>query len=184
MRIRRATVDDAEAIARVHVRSWQVGYRGQLPDDLLTSLDPAQRIARWEKILDTTSWPDRGTLVIDDGSAGIAGFVNLSPTRNADQDPDVVGEVTSFYVDPATWGQGMGRRLMTATIAALGSRYQGGTLWVLGTNARAIRFYGATGWHADGAIKNDLMAGVEIRDHRYLHDLQDTADRPHPRAHS
>lgn len=72
----------------------------------------------------------------------------------------------------------MGRQLMTATIAALATRYRSGALWVLETNSRAIRFYESTGWRADGTVKNDLMAGVEIRDLRHLHDLQHVAGHP------
>lgn len=33
--IRRATPDDADAIADVHARSWQVTYRGLVPDELI-----------------------------------------------------------------------------------------------------------------------------------------------------
>ena len=177
MRIRPATVDDVDAIATVHVRSWQSGYRDQLPDDVLDALDPAERIPRWTAVVDATSWPERGTLVADEGSAGIVGFANLSPTRDTDHDPDVVGEITSFYVAPEIWARGVGRRLMAASIATLALRYRQGALWVLGTNARAIRFYEATGWRADGAVKNDAVAGTPVRHLRYRHDLLDAARR-------
>jgi hypothetical protein len=33
--VRVARPDDAAAVAGVHVRSWQQGYRGLLPDDFL-----------------------------------------------------------------------------------------------------------------------------------------------------
>lgn len=33
MRLRPAQPEDALAVARVHVRSWQAAYRGLLPDD-------------------------------------------------------------------------------------------------------------------------------------------------------
>lgn len=172
MKVRRAAVPDAEAIARVHVRSWQVAYRGQLPDDHLNSLDPAERIPRWEAILDETSWPGQGTLIVEDDTATVVGFANLSPTRNADQVPDATGEVTSFYIDPSSWGQGAGRCLMVAALAALATRYRSGTLWVLDTNSRARSFYESTGWRHDGAVKDDHMAGVQIQDLRYVHELQ------------
>jgi hypothetical protein len=37
--VRRATLDDAPAIARVHVAAWQRAYRGQMPDAVLDGLD-------------------------------------------------------------------------------------------------------------------------------------------------
>jgi hypothetical protein len=33
--VRYATVDDAQAIGRIHVVGWQVTYRGQIPDRYL-----------------------------------------------------------------------------------------------------------------------------------------------------
>ena len=41
--IRRAAVADAAAIATVQVRTWQVAYRGQLPQAYLDALTPEQR---------------------------------------------------------------------------------------------------------------------------------------------
>ena len=39
--LRRAEPGDEEAVARVHVRSWPVAYRGLLPDDYPERLSPA-----------------------------------------------------------------------------------------------------------------------------------------------
>ncbi|MEQ3554685.1 GNAT family N-acetyltransferase [Pseudonocardia nematodicida] len=171
MRVRRATVDDAGAVAAVHVRSWQVGYRGQLPDDLLDSLEAGQRVPRWTATLEATSWPARGVLVAEDPSGQPAGFASLSPSRDGDQDSATTGEITSFYVAPRTWRHGVGRRLMRSALGELGAHYRRASLWVLSTNAPAIGFYEATGWRADGAVKDDVLAGVPIRDLRYVRDL-------------
>jgi hypothetical protein len=43
MLLRAATPRDALGVARVHVRSWQLAYRGLLPDDYLDQLTPANR---------------------------------------------------------------------------------------------------------------------------------------------
>ena len=171
MRIRRAGLRDAALIAEVHVRSWQDGYRGQLPQDLLDSLEPAQRIPRWTAVLEQAAWPGRGVLVAVDGR-DLVGFANLGPTRDADQDPATVGEITSFYVRPDRWGEGIGRRLMAASLETLTEAgYAQATLWVLDTNIAAMRFYEATGWQADGAVKHDELAGAAIRDQRYRYGL-------------
>jgi len=47
--IREATVEDAEAIAKVHVNSWQAAYQGILPDGYLAKLTVEPR--RSEKLL-------------------------------------------------------------------------------------------------------------------------------------
>lgn len=41
--IRPAVAEDASAMARAHVRSWQAGYRGLLPADYLDALRPEDR---------------------------------------------------------------------------------------------------------------------------------------------
>lgn len=169
--IRRAVPDDAAGIADLHVRSWQSGYRGQLPDELLDSLDPAHRLPRWTAALEQPGWPRQGTLVADDGHE-LVGFAHLCPSRDEGEDQAVVGEITSFYVSPDRWRTGIGRQLMSASLETLtGAGYAGASLWVLDTNARAIRFYEATGWHTDGAVKAADMAGVPIREARYRHEL-------------
>jgi hypothetical protein len=49
--IRRATVQDAPALGRLHVRAWQAAYRGQMPEDYLDGLRPEERAAGWERSL-------------------------------------------------------------------------------------------------------------------------------------
>jgi hypothetical protein len=49
--VRRATLADAPAMGRVHVRAWQAAYRGQMPDAYLDGLRPEDREAHWEGTL-------------------------------------------------------------------------------------------------------------------------------------
>jgi hypothetical protein len=49
------------------------------------------------------------------------------------------------------------------------------TLWVLGTNVRARRFYEIAGWVADGAVKTDHRGDVELREVRYRRTLEEAA---------
>lgn len=48
MKIRRATPEDALAIAHVHVRSWQAAYRGLIDDEFLDALRPEHRVPIYE----------------------------------------------------------------------------------------------------------------------------------------
>jgi hypothetical protein len=54
--VRKAKVEDAFAIASVHVRSWQVAYRGQMPDEFLDGLDVEKRTSMWREL---TQNPDK-----------------------------------------------------------------------------------------------------------------------------
>jgi hypothetical protein len=45
--VRPATVEDAPAIAAIHVRVWQYAYRGIVPDSFLDSLSSERRTDQW-----------------------------------------------------------------------------------------------------------------------------------------
>lgn len=146
---------------------WQAGYHRLLPQPVLDGLDPAQRVPRWTATVRQAAWPGRGTLVADDAGE-IAGFADVRPTRDEDQDPAEVSQIASFYVRPSVWRRGVGRSLMTAAVRTLGEAgFATATLWVLETNERAIAFYTRTGWRPDGAVKGDVVGGAAIRDRRY-----------------
>ena len=51
MQIRLAHIDDAEGLARVHVDSWRVAYKGIVPDEHLASLSYEKRAGRWRESL-------------------------------------------------------------------------------------------------------------------------------------
>src|SRR5262249_17795116 len=95
VRIRPAVLADASRLAELHVRSWQAGYRGLLPQSLLDDLDPVARLARWEAILQDTNWPGQGTLVAEEGNE-LVGVARLCPER--DTRLRAVGEVAAFHV--------------------------------------------------------------------------------------
>jgi GNAT superfamily N-acetyltransferase len=164
---RLAQVSDARAIAVVHVRSWQAAYRGLLPQDYLDQLDPDLRIVRWEEQLRQAQWP-RQVVVVAEDAGEVVGFARVCPARDADLDPAITGEVTSIYLLREAWGQGLGRQLMTAALAALtAAGFREAVLWVLDTNARARSFYQAGGWSPDGSVKQDELAGFPLREVRY-----------------
>lgn len=171
MIVRPATADDARGIAEVHVHSWQVAYRGLLPQEFLDGLAVESRLAGWQSVLSAVDWPRSGIVVAADGDA-LLGFVHFSPTRDEDCDPSTVGEVTTIYVRPDTFAQGVGRRLMSEALMALQEAgYAEAALWVLENNARAIAFYTAGGWRPDGDRKDDLVAGIGVTEIRYRRGL-------------
>ncbi|GAB3584863.1 hypothetical protein GCM10027445_61600 [Amycolatopsis endophytica] len=149
--------------------AWQSGYRGLLPDELLDGLEPAQRFERWTDIVATNALPDRGTLVaVQEGR--VDGFVHLGPNRDEGL-PESVGEIWSFYVRPATWRGGVGRKLMAEALRNLSSAgFEAATLWVLDGNDRAMSFYRACGFEPDGAVKADYRGGA-LRNLRYRRGL-------------
>ncbi|MGW2161186.1 N-acetyltransferase family protein [Nonomuraea sp. NPDC001699] len=170
MRIRKATPADAQAIAEVHVRSWQAAYRGLVPQDHLDRLDPAARRPGWERWLAGTAWPRQGALVAE-SDGRVVGFAGVLPARDG-EDGATVAEVATIYLTPESWVRGIGRALMDAVLAALTEAgYQEAVLWVLDTNVRARRFYEAAGWHDDGVAKEDGSRGFVLTEVRYRRSL-------------
>ena len=131
--IRPAELQDAEAIALVHVQSWQAAYRGLLPQHVLDGLSVERRAASWRSSL---SSPDSQTLVaVDPGTGRVGGFVNVGPSRDDDSGPDV-GELRAIYVAEEWWSAGTGRRLHDAGLRLLCGTFGEATLWVLDSNER------------------------------------------------
>ena len=158
---RDASPDDALPVAVVHIRSWQVAYRGLIPDSYLDRMDPAERAARY-----TFGQPGPETIVVED-AGGIGGFATVGPSRDLDAGPEQ-GELMALYLDPSWWGRGAGRTLMTQARARLADRgYTVATLWVLAGNHRARSFYERDGWCADGRDSHFEVDTVQIPEMRY-----------------
>jgi GNAT superfamily N-acetyltransferase len=164
MQIRVATGADAAEIARVHVASWQVAYRGLMPDSILDNFDVKQRTVRWQEILAES----RGTTFVAEADSHIIGFSNLVPSRDPEVNSKAVGELAAIYVHPDHWRTGVGRALLQHTISEATRRSLSAiTLWVLQTNSSAISFYRALGFLADGALKTDMLKGFPLHEARF-----------------
>ena len=162
--IRRAGVEDAPAISRVHVASWQEAYAGIVPTDYLTALDATKRQERWAEHLHNGPRDDVRTWVADDG-ARILGFASVGPARDEDAGRDDE-EIYSIYLDPKMWGKGVARDLMRTVLSEVSS--SGAlTLWVLADNSRARHFYRRHGFTPDGAERLEELGGVQLLEVRY-----------------
>jgi ribosomal protein S18 acetylase RimI-like enzyme len=165
--LRPARPDDAAGVAAVHVRSWQVGYRGLLPDDYLGGLRPEDRMGRYT--FGSTD-PDVPWTTVAVQNDVICGFATTGPGR--DDDAGDAGELLALYVDPGSWGGGVGRRLMAEARAQLvRRRFTEGVLWVLVGNERAQRFYAMDGWDPDGWRRTEELWGVSVDEIRYRRPL-------------
>lgn len=169
--IRQAEPRDAAGIATCHVRSWQVAYRGQLPDALLDGLSSEieRRTAFWERMVREREARRQHQLVAVDGDR-VVGFATFG--RHEQGDDPSVGELYAIYLHPDHWGRGVGRGLMDAAIDGLRrDGYVSAVLWVLETNERAKRFYEIAGWKADGARKTEQRGDVPLHEVSYRKEL-------------
>jgi ribosomal protein S18 acetylase RimI-like enzyme len=166
--VRDAKPDDADELAELHVWTWRVAHAGLVPDEYLSSLSAGRRADGWRRLIGTR---DRAHTLVA-GHPHIVGFVDVQPSRDGDQDPSLVGEVTSIYVHPSACGTGVAQVLLDAGLESL--RNEGmtrATLWVLDTNQRAITFYRHGGWTPDGGTKTDDSRGFLLTEVRFYVDL-------------
>jgi ribosomal protein S18 acetylase RimI-like enzyme len=160
--VRPATVADAPAMGRLHVRAWQAAYRGHMPDAYLDGLRPGDRAAFWEGALRRDR--ARGAVLVAEQAGDVTGFATVGPA----QDPEGAGELYAINVDPDAWGTGAGRALLQAAQAELARLgFDEMVLWVLPGNARARRFYEIAGWVADGTERTAEVLGVTVPEVRY-----------------
>jgi ribosomal protein S18 acetylase RimI-like enzyme len=155
----------------VHVRSWQAAYRGLLSQEYLDGLDLNldEREARWR---DAIAQSETSLLVaVVEGT--VVGWVAYGACRDGDlASAVVVGEIWAIYLLPQYWSTGLGRALWLAAKTELRkSGFYSATLWVLADNARAIRFYRAAGFVAEGASQHITRGGAHLEELRYVADL-------------
>ncbi len=140
--IRRAFVEDAPGMARVHVDSWRTTYKGIVPDEVLANLSYEQREQMWRQGL---SNPDRKTYeyVAKDERGRIVGFISGGPER--DGNLIYKGELYAIYILKEAQHHGLGHRL---TLTLVESLVQTGLysmlVWMLADNP-SRRFYESLG---------------------------------------
>lgn len=140
--IRRAALEDAAGIAKVHVDTWRTAYTGLVPDEVLANMTYEQREDMWRNIL--TNWSHANFVYVAAAADQIVGFVSGGKLR--EDKPGYTGELYAIYLLQNTQGQGLGRRLVEALASALIE--QGHTtmlLWVFRDNPPARGFYEALG---------------------------------------
>ncbi|MGH2377474.1 MAG: GNAT family N-acetyltransferase [Candidatus Limnocylindria bacterium] len=168
--IRDARLEDVPGIVDVHIRTWQVAYLGQLPDELLAAQEArrADRTEIWDRAIRNAADDHRRILVAEEDGR-VVGFASAGPARD---EGEAIGEIYAIYLDPGSWGSGIGRELLARSTEWLaGGGFDEAILWVLGSNARARRFYETAGWHTDGGAKMELMLGSPLEEVRYRRSL-------------
>lgn len=165
--IRSATIEDVQAMAELHIRSWQWAYRGLIEDEYLDSLSSMleQRVESRRRQLAVL--PPETRWWVSEQAGKIVGFAITGLSRDQDVPPGTA-EVYAIYLAQEAAGQGIGRALFAHAVADLRQRgFERAILWVLSDNQRARTFYEAAGWTPDGASKTDERPGTALHEVRY-----------------
>ena len=163
MNMRPATVEDAPALAQVHVASWHETYRGLVPDEYLDGLSVEERTERWRSRLSGAD-PGAFTLVAEDDSGRMVGFATGGPGRQGD--PVYTGELYAIYLLQAAQRAGLGRRLVQAVVErllAMGHRSM--LVWTLAANPSRGFYERLGGQPIRSTVIN--IGGAEVEDVAY-----------------
>ena len=140
--IRPAEIDDAPAIARVHVDTWRGSYGGIVPQRYLDSMTVENRTFVWIRLLERRG-PDFLTLVSEDHDGHVIGFVSAGSMRH--DDARFAAEISALYVIARHQRANHGRRLFMAAANRLAdSGHKGLFVWVL-AESPSRHFYESLG---------------------------------------
>ena len=135
---RRATPDDAAAIAALRVDSWRTTYRGVMPDAYLDGMKTDDSTAMWSQVL-LADVPAVAVFVAlaGDEIVGFASGMLLAPEKLGFD-----AELTAIYLKPIAQRGGVGRRLLALVAEAMQQKGAEGLLvWVISENKAARGFY-------------------------------------------
>ncbi|WP_246939249.1 GNAT family N-acetyltransferase [Bacillus pinisoli] len=139
MDIRPALVEDANAIAKVHVDSWRTTYKDIVSQSYLDELSVEAREKLWKTVI-----PSGGVYVAENDIGQIVGFVSGGRERTAEY-PEFLGEVYAIYLFESEQRKGVGKQLIKAVKDDLNSKGINSMLiWVLEENPSA-GFYESIG---------------------------------------
>lgn len=133
MLIRRASPEDAVAIATVHVKSWKETYSGVISHDFLDSLKIEERLLIWEKIL---SQPADITpvFVAVNSNNEIIGFASFGRERTKKSTAD--SELYAIYILDQYKRRKAGLELLLSGVnELLLQKYNSMLVWVLEENS-------------------------------------------------
>jgi ribosomal protein S18 acetylase RimI-like enzyme len=167
--VREMTLADCDRVAEIRIGGWRAAYRGLMPQPYLDALSVSEDADRHRARFAAAGGSVTNLVAEEDGT--VVGWACHGPYR----DGEVVtsdAELYAIYVDPARYGDGIGRALLAQSVRRCADAGRPRMLlWVLKSNACARRFYERAGFRADGAEEPFEVDGVPVPEVRYAMDL-------------
>jgi L-amino acid N-acyltransferase YncA len=141
--IRRAGLDDGEALGEIHAASWEAAYAPFFSPELAEQGIHSRR-TRWHGLV-AAGW---GLILLAavDGRPLVMSYSQPSTARPG------YGEIYSFYCHPEGWGSGAAAELMAGTLRHLhDDGFSHAHLWTLRDTPQSRRFYTKCGFTETGA---------------------------------
>ncbi|WP_026424025.1 GNAT family N-acetyltransferase [Actinokineospora inagensis] len=170
--VRPAAPEDVDELARLQVSTWQTGFEGLLPPDVLAGLDPAAAAAQLRQVI------AQGPALVHVATEGPwpVGFCVAGPSPESESaaandlpapDAGTVALVGTLLVEPRWGRRGHGGRLLAAAgAAAADAGLTRGICWVPERNAALVGFFRRAGWTPDGVVRTLDAGGQPLRELR------------------
>ena len=162
--LRYAKIGEADLLASINAASFQKGFKGIIPDEVLNEKFAYGRLLeRFTKELAEKN-TENSILLIDDKPVGIQTF---GRDDHKEREPVEI-DIWRLYILPECWGMGYGEILIKWGLEELKKKnYKKVALWVVDENTRARRFYEKMGFLNEGEYRI-INPGKEIEELRYV----------------
>lgn len=135
MLIRKARIQDAERIAKVHIDTWRTTYKGIVPDEKLDNMSLERDIEMQRKFISN----EEVTTLVCEINGQVIGFACCGERRDGPE--KFKGELYGLYILKEYQGSGTGNKMVEEVVKELKSRgYNSMLLWALEENS-SCRFY-------------------------------------------
>ncbi len=156
VQIRKASYQDAAALAHIQVDSYRNAYAGILPTEFLAHFSYVEQTEDWLNLIESEG---PAVLLVAENEAGeLCGYA--LGTATSPNLPGCDGELDALHVRVDLRGQGIGRELVRAMAIQLrqaGCKRMG--LWVLTENKSARGFYERLGGKV--SVERTIMLGED-----------------------
>jgi L-amino acid N-acyltransferase YncA len=160
MQIRAARIEDASAVARVHVDTWRTTYEGIIPQEHLANLSYERAAKGFAKRFEY----GESLLVIEEDGVGVIGFAGGGPVLDDTKEYD--GQIYAIYILKEWQQKGFGRKLIAEMANLLLQRGMKSLLiWVLSDN-KSRAFYESVGGVLVGE-KDIVIGGKTLKEVAY-----------------
>jgi ribosomal protein S18 acetylase RimI-like enzyme len=135
--IRKATIKDVIDISKIRKNSWQVTYKGIMPDEFLKTLE-IEKMAEYLKELFKN--PKINTYVYEENE--ILGFITFAKS----EEDENIGEIYAIYLRPDKKRMGIGSKLFNYAKGLLKEKgYDKMIIWCAKGNSPSIIVYDKMG---------------------------------------
>ncbi|EJG1282528.1 GNAT family N-acetyltransferase [Vibrio parahaemolyticus] len=165
-RVRKASLDDVNQIAHIHVNSWAYAYKGLMPQSYIQSYTLEKRQKLWSNIIGR----NLAEVLVADCDEGLVGFLCFGQPKALKGSE--VYDLSSIYIDPNKIGSGIGQALYNECEKALRTlKAKRVLLWVLDSNESALNFYIRQGFMRTGEISTELANDMVLNDTELVKEL-------------